>query len=93
MTVFKFVALAAFAGCAMIATVPKASAQIAVEIGVAPECPYGYYDAAPYDCAPLRLLRARMVHRRHFPRRWPMVSWPRRLPGTRQQSLSSRTWL
>jgi hypothetical protein len=49
---FKFVALAAFVGCAMIATVPKAPAQIAVEIGVAPECPYGYYDAAPYDCAP-----------------------------------------
>jgi hypothetical protein len=49
---FKFVALAAFVGCAMIATVPKANAQIAVEIGVAPECPYGYYDAAPYECAP-----------------------------------------
>ena len=21
-------------------------------IGVAPECPYGYFEAAPYDCAP-----------------------------------------
>jgi hypothetical protein len=48
MTGFKFVALAAFVGCAMIATVPKAPAQIGIEIGVAPECPYGYYDAATW---------------------------------------------
>src|SRR5664280_3463648 len=52
MTGFKLVALGAFVGCAMIATAPKAPAQIGVEIGVAPECPYGYYDAAPYGCAP-----------------------------------------
>ena len=49
---FKFVMLAAVAGCLMLATAPKAVAQIAVEIGVAPECPYGYYDVAPYSCAP-----------------------------------------
>src|ERR1700761_9485143 len=30
----------------------KASAQIAVGIGVAPVCPYGYFDYPPYDCAP-----------------------------------------
>ncbi len=29
-----------------------APAQISVNIGVAPECPYGYFDYAPYDCAP-----------------------------------------
>jgi hypothetical protein len=29
-----------------------ASGQVAVEVGVAPDCPYGYYDVAPYDCAP-----------------------------------------
>jgi len=29
-----------------------APAQIAVNIGVAPVCPYGYFDYAPYDCAP-----------------------------------------
>jgi hypothetical protein len=28
------------------------SAQVSVELGVAPQCPYGYYDAAPYECAP-----------------------------------------
>ncbi len=27
-------------------------AQVAVNIGVAPVCPYGYFDYAPYDCAP-----------------------------------------
>ena len=68
-------ALAAFVGCAMFATVPKAPAQIAVEIGVAPECPYGYYDAAPYELCPLRLLRSGMVHRWRFPRCRSMVSW------------------
>ncbi|HML18165.1 MAG TPA: hypothetical protein VK419_14145 [Bryobacteraceae bacterium] len=36
----------------MIATAPKAAAQVAVEIGPAPICPYGYYDVPPYACAP-----------------------------------------
>jgi hypothetical protein len=27
-------------------------AQISVNIGLAPDCPYGYFDYAPYDCAP-----------------------------------------
>jgi len=52
MTGFKLAVLAAIAGCFMMATAPKGAAQVAVEIGVAPDCPYGYYDAAPYDCAP-----------------------------------------
>ncbi len=34
------------------ATAPKAEAQVSVDIGVAPDCPYGYYDVAPYACAP-----------------------------------------
>jgi hypothetical protein len=29
-----------------------AHAQISVQIGPAPECPYGYFDYAPYECAP-----------------------------------------
>jgi hypothetical protein len=48
---FKLLALAAVAGFAFTATTPKAQAQISVEIG-APNCPYGYYDAPPYSCAP-----------------------------------------
>jgi hypothetical protein len=31
---------------------PKVNAQVSVSIGTAPECPYGYYDYAPYNCAP-----------------------------------------
>ena len=34
------------------ATAPKSEAQVAVSIGAAPVCPYGYYDYAPYACAP-----------------------------------------
>ena len=49
---FRFLVFAAFAGCCFAAGAPKAQAQVSVEIGVAPECPYGYYDVAPYDCAP-----------------------------------------
>lgn len=37
---------------AMISWAPVAHAQISVNIGVAPVCPYGYFDYAPYDCAP-----------------------------------------
>jgi len=29
-----------------------APAQVSVNIGVAPVCPYGYFDYPPYDCAP-----------------------------------------
>jgi hypothetical protein len=49
---FKFVALTAVAGLCFAANAPKTQAQVSVEIGVAPECPYGYYEAAPYGCAP-----------------------------------------
>lgn len=46
-------ALTAVAGlCLTAATAPTAQAQIGISIGVAPECPYGYYDFAPYNCAP-----------------------------------------
>ena len=33
-------------------TAPAAKAQVNVEVGVAPDCPYGYYDVPPYNCAP-----------------------------------------
>ena len=49
---FAFLMLAAVAGIGFTATTPKAEAQVSVEIGVAPDCPYGYYDTAPYGCAP-----------------------------------------
>ena len=39
---------------ALLCCAPVASAQVAVgvNIGVPPVCPYGYFDYAPYDCAP-----------------------------------------
>jgi hypothetical protein len=30
----------------------RAQVSVGVNIGVAPVCPYGYFDYAPYDCAP-----------------------------------------
>jgi hypothetical protein len=52
MRVFTFLALTAVAGIGLTSTAPTAAAQVSVAIGVAPDCPYGYYDTAPYGCAP-----------------------------------------
>jgi hypothetical protein len=49
---FALLALAAVACIGFTATVPQARAQVSVAVGVAPDCPYGYYDVPPYDCAP-----------------------------------------
>ena len=48
----KFFTLAAVAGLCFAASAPKAQSQVSVEIGAAQECPYGYFEAAPYGCAP-----------------------------------------
>ena len=37
---------------ALLSPAAKAPAQISVGIGLAPVCPYGYFDYAPYDCSP-----------------------------------------
>jgi hypothetical protein len=49
---FKFLALGTVAAACLMAAAPSANAQVAVNIGVAPACPYGYYDYAPYNCVP-----------------------------------------
>ena len=52
---FKVIALAfAALTTALLCCTPVARAQvgIGVNIGPAPVCPYGYFDYAPYDCAP-----------------------------------------
>jgi hypothetical protein len=51
---FASIALVVLAGVGMTATSPKAEAQVSVGVGVGapPVCPYGYYDVAPYNCAP-----------------------------------------
>jgi hypothetical protein len=38
---------------AALGMVPAAHAQVSVSIGVPPVCPYGYYEAPPYACAPV----------------------------------------
>jgi len=53
----KSVGLTVLAGtvlalCALTVAAPRARAQVAVNIGPAPDCPYGYYDYPPYACAP-----------------------------------------
>lgn len=51
---FAHIATAAVAVVCFSAMAPKAEAQVDVDVdvGVAPDCPYGYYDYEPYDCAP-----------------------------------------
>ncbi len=51
MQLWKPIVLSAFVVATLIPG-KVAPAQITVGIGVAPECPYGYFDYAPYDCAP-----------------------------------------
>ena len=52
MRIFAVALMAAALGVGLTATAPKATAQVGVEVGVAPDCPYGYYDVPPYACAP-----------------------------------------
>lgn len=48
----KRLAVVAVAGICFTVIAPKVEAQININIGPAPECPYGYYDYPPYGCAP-----------------------------------------
>jgi hypothetical protein len=53
MASFRALSLAAAAGLAMTAaSLGTSSAQVSVSIGAEPACPYGYFDYAPYACAP-----------------------------------------
>jgi hypothetical protein len=52
MNVWKRTGVLAFALGFFLAAGHRAPAQISVGIGVAPECPYGYYEVPPYNCAP-----------------------------------------
>jgi hypothetical protein len=36
----------------LVGGISGAPAQIGISVGVAPACPYGYYDYAPYNCSP-----------------------------------------
>jgi hypothetical protein len=49
---WKSLVFATLSSATLVGTTAVAPAQISVNIGAAPVCPYGYYDYAPYDCSP-----------------------------------------
>jgi hypothetical protein len=51
MRYWKFLALPTLIA-AWLSIPSSAPAQVSINIGAEPVCPYGYYDAAPYNCAP-----------------------------------------
>lgn len=51
MSYWKALPFSVLAG-ALLSCATLAPAQVSINIGVAPVCPYGYFDYAPYDCAP-----------------------------------------
>jgi hypothetical protein len=53
MTGLRLCAAVALVGLCIAGGAPKATAQLTINIGVAPVCPYGYFNYAPYSCAPL----------------------------------------
>jgi len=59
-------AVAVVAASFLTAGVAKAKAEISVNIGVEPACPYGYYDYAPYSCAAYGYYGPEWFHGRAF---------------------------
>ena len=51
MRYLKFLALPTLIA-ALLSITSSAPAQVSVNVGPEPGCPYGYYDFAPYHCAP-----------------------------------------
>lgn len=51
---FRYLALTAVASICFLSGPQKSQAQVSfgVQFGAEPVCPYGYYDYAPYRCAP-----------------------------------------
>src|ERR1700683_4257902 len=74
----KYLALAALAGIFLTVNAPKLGAQVSVgvSIGDAPACPYGYYDSAPYGCAPYGYYGPEWVSSGVFIGAGPAVSGP-----------------
>jgi len=55
MNVLRSIALTAAVAVVLAVSSPVAKAQVSIHIGMAPACPYGYYDYTPYSCAPYGL--------------------------------------
>ena len=58
-----------------VALAPAAHAQIVVDIGVQPVCPYGYYGYAPYACAPMGYYGAGYFYNGIFVGMGPWAGW------------------
>ena len=52
MKILRYCAFMTFAAGFFVTAPHNAAAQVSVSIGEAPVCPYGYYEVAPYNCAP-----------------------------------------
>ena len=52
MKILRYVGLMTIAAGCFVTTARTAAAQVSVNIGPAPVCPYGYYEVPPYNCAP-----------------------------------------
>jgi hypothetical protein len=52
MSIQKSLIFCALLIAGLVSSASVAPSQIGVSIGVAPVCPYGYFDYAPYDCSP-----------------------------------------
>ncbi len=54
MRALKYLLMLAIVASVVLLPAPTVQAQVSlgVNIGAAPVCPYGYYDYAPYNCAP-----------------------------------------
>lgn len=52
MKLSRLIAVPVLAAICLAGANTKAAAQISINIGVAPVCPYGYFNYAPYQCAP-----------------------------------------
>jgi hypothetical protein len=52
MRIARFLSFCGLAACLFAGIGANTPAQVAVQIGPAPVCPYGYFNYAPYDCAP-----------------------------------------
>ena len=52
MKTLRYLMLPAVAAALSLGSANNAPAQVSVSIGEPPVCPYGYYEAPPYNCAP-----------------------------------------
>jgi len=66
-------ALLAFGALAVLT--PTVNAQIAIGIGIQPVCSYGYYDYAPYSCAPVGFYGSGYFYNGIFLGMGPWAGW------------------